>query len=90
MPGSDAFTGRALPMSRGRSQAADHSFTACRDRDGRLQPLGVALEDRSASVGISDRMRAARVLEPTSTALSTDLAWLYPPNVDLHTTDRLV
>jgi hypothetical protein len=35
-------------------------------------------------------MRAARGLEPTSTALSTDLAWLYPPNVDLHTTDRLV
>jgi hypothetical protein len=90
VPGSDAFAGRALPVSRGRSHAADHSFTASRDRDGRLQPLGVELGDRSAFVGISDRMRAARGLEPTSPALSTDLAWLYPPKVDLQTTDRFV
>jgi hypothetical protein len=80
----------ALPMSRGMSQAADYSFTACRDGEGRVQPLGVELEDRSASGGISDRMRSARGLEPTSPALSTDLAWSYPLNVDLHTTDRLV
>jgi hypothetical protein len=90
VPGSNAFAGRALPVSRGRSQAADHCFTACRDGDRRVQPLGVELEDRPASVGISDRMRAARGLEPTSPALSTDLAWSYPPKVDLQTTDRLV
>jgi hypothetical protein len=82
MPGSDTFAGRTPSVPWHVTSRGLQLYS--------LQPLGVALEDRSASVGISDRMRAARVLEPTSTALSTDLAWLYPPNVDLHTTDRLV